>query len=611
MFIKEVKKQNKGYAKIFCAHRLMESYRAQKGPRQRTILNIGKLDIPQEQWKILADRIEAIINGQEALFSIDKKIENLAEHYAEVIIKNKLIVTGAKTESEIETEYETVDLKSISNQQVRTIGPEYVGISIAKQLKLDVLFKELGFNEIQIRLALLSIVGKLVYPGSELKTKQWAQAISGIDELLNTDFRNLPQNALYRISDKLFSHKEQIEPSLNHVERELFSLQEKIILYDLTNTYFEGRAKHNKKAHRGRSKDKQKGRPLVTLGLVIDELGFPKRSSIFEGNVSEPKTLSKIIDQLNCKPVLQLKGQNITVVIDAGIASEDNLKFLKGKGYDYVCVARNRPIKISSAVNGMDSFITVKKEKNNKVEVKFARTGEENILYCKSTAKEQKEIAMKNLFQERFENGLKQISLSLSKKGGVKKYEKVIERIGRLKERYAGIALYYQIKVKEKNRIATEVCWEFIKKKEAEERFSGTYFLRTSRTDLSEKQLWDTYITLTNIEAAFRSLKYELNLRPMYHQKETRTDAHLFITVLAYHLLISIQHKLRARNINMEWQRVRRLLSTHVRVTTAITTKEGERIYIRNSSIAESFHKVIYDALGLNHCPLHAKRINA
>ncbi|MDP2749857.1 MAG: IS1634 family transposase [Nanoarchaeota archaeon] len=565
---------------------------------------MGKLELAKEHWKALADRIETMVLGQGALFSVAPEVESIAEHYADVIIQNRLVISPQQEPGQEEpSEYETIDVKSVAHGQSRSIGAEHVGLSMFRQLELDRFLKKLSFSDKEIALSALSVVGKLVHPASELGTKEWAESLSGIDELLGVDFRHISQNALYRISDNLFSHKEAIEKHLREKEKNLFSLEERIILYDLTNTYFEGQAKQNKKAKRGRSKDKQNGRPLVTLGLVIDEHGFPKKTELFSGNVSEGNTLLEMIDRL-CE---RKDKKDTTVILDAGIAKEENLALLKSQGYQYVCVARNRPVESSEIKR--DSLITVKEDKQNKVEVQLVRADKEHILYCKSSGKQQKEQAMKSLFQKRFEDGLRQIEQALKKKGGVKRYEKVVERIGRLKERYALIGQYYAIEVTEAKGIAAGLRWKLEKADTCEERFSGSYFLRTSRTDLNEKKLWSLYIMLTNVENAFRSLKHELELRPVYHQKENRSDGHLFITIAAYHLLNSIQYKLKAANIHMEWRRVREYLSNHTRITTAMTTKEGKRIYLRNSSTPEPFHRRIYSALRITATPLKQKRI--
>jgi len=237
MFIREIKKKNPGYDKEFITHRLVESYRTEKGPRQRTILNLGTLDLPKEQWKLLADRIEAEISGQQSFYPVDEDVEKRAVHYAQLIIQKRLIKPEAEDRKKEEPQYETVNLNSLTNSKSRNLGAEHIGFAAFKMLGLDTLFSRLGFNDNQGALAALSIIGKLVHPGSEQQTRRWAQNVSALGELLNTDFTHLGNNALYRISDMLLTHKDRIEKHLADRERDLFSLKENIILYDLTNTY--------------------------------------------------------------------------------------------------------------------------------------------------------------------------------------------------------------------------------------------------------------------------------------------------------------------------------------------------------------------------------------
>jgi len=592
---------------------LVESYRTDKGPRQRTILNLGTLALPKEQWKLLADQIEVELTGQQQLYEIDGQIKELAVHYARIIVKKQLLRPPVAEVEPPDVDYETIDVNSLSDSNCRTVGAEYVGLATFNKLGLDRLFSQLGFSNKQVALAALAIVGKLVYPGSERRTRRWAKQLSAIDELLATDFSNLSNNMLYRMSDLLLSHQDVIEQHLAQRERDLFSLEEKIVLYDLTNSYFEGQAKGNSKAKHGRSKDKRHDCPLLTLGLVIDELGFPKLSKIFQGNISEPQTLKHILEQLQGKEMVQRHSsvnqrKNRTVVVDAGIASEVNLTLLKDEGYDYIAVARNKPIDPSQL--NSDDMLTIKQDNNNKVQAQLIKADGEYILYCHSFLKQQKEQSMKRLFQQRFEHDLTRVAAAITKKGGTKKYEKVLQRIGRLQNKYAPIAQYYEIHVHSNdNKIAAKVEWNFVKQQQAEQRFSGGYFLRTNRTDLAEREIWDLYIMLTNLEDAFRSLKTELKLRPIHHQKEQRSDAHLFITVLAYHLLNTVQTQLKQHDIHMQWWNIRELLSSHVRVTTSMTTQDGRRIHIRKSTEAEPFHRMIYDALQLSHYPLNMKRV--
>jgi len=413
----------------------------------------------------------------------------------------------------------------------------------------------------------------------------------------------------------LYSHKQEIERVLLKNEKNLFSLSDKIILYDLTNTYFEGDAKSNKKAKRGRSKEKRRDRPLVTLGLVVDEMGFIKTSKILPGNASEPDTLLSTLQTLQNEEIeareateSEIKKRGITVIIDAGIATEKNLGLLFHEGYDYIVVARNKPLRPSEIDTA--ELMNIKDTDDAKVEAALFEGSKENILLCKSSKRLAKESAMLSQYQQRFEKGLEGISASLTKKNGVKHYDKVIERIGRLKEKYSSIGRFYKINTQQSEGKVTQLTWSFEKKKEAEKQFSGLYFLRTTRKDLSEKKLWSLYTMLTRVEESFRCLKDDLNLRPVFHQKEHRTDSHIFLTVLAYHLLNSIQVKLHKIGIAMRWKRIRALLSTHVIITTSLIKKDGGCIHVRGCSEPEPFHRRIYNALRIKSKPVISRLIN-
>lgn len=233
----------------------------------------------------------------------------------------------------------------------------------------------------------------------------------------------------------------------------------------------------------------------------------------------------------------------------------------------------------------------------------------EVILYCESEARARKEESMKTRFQQHFEAGLEAIAGSLNKKRGRKSYGRVMERIGRLRERYPTIARFYNIEVGEANGRATQIKWSVDREKALEARFSGAYYIRSSRTDLAEKELWSLYMMLGEVEESFRCLKSDLGLRPVYHRKDLRQEGHLFITVLAYHLLASIRHKLKGKGILYRWSTLRTRLATHMRATASVTNEKGERIYLRQSGDPEPFHLDIYRALGIPANPLKTKRI--
>jgi len=458
-------------------------------------------------------------------------------------------------------------------------------------------------TKMQLALALGMIAGRMIAPGSERATHRWLLNRSGLDELMGIDLSNVSLDSAYKASDLLLKNKETLEEHLRQTEEQLFALQEKIILYDLTNTFIEGTGKYNPKArYGGKSKEKRSDCPLVTLGLVLDVQGFPKKSRIYEGNISEPGTLEAMIKGLSIEGYDKDALFKPTIILDAGIATEDNVKWLGDEEFRYIVVSRKKKKAIPPDV----TMVAVKQDDRDQTVLVQAglsknQDTDELELYCHSVDKEKKEEGIKNKFQERFESELMKARNALDLKNGTKRYDKVLERIGRLKERYRSVARGYKIAV-EKDREtdkAKNIKWS---RKETD-KTSGVYCLRTNRKDLDVQQIWDIYTMLTEIEDAFRCMKSELGLRPIYHQKEARCDGHIFITVIAYHLMHTIRHKLRHRGIRFCWATIRTQLSTHVRITTTMKRKDNKVIRIRKSSKAEPVHEEIYDALNISHKP--------
>ena len=591
MFIRTVTKRNKSSTKRYECQQLVESIRTEKGVRQKLLLSLGRLPVSKDKWPRLVKRIEAIVHQQKTLFKETAEIEELATKFAQQFVDKHAI--------DIQTDdFKTVAVQSLQNHRVRHIGNESLGVSFFNKLQLHECLNSCGFSKRQIEIAMLLIIGRLVHPGSERHLHRWAQYLSGLDELINTDFNRLSLNSLYKVTDLLYEHKTEIERHLRFRENDLFSLNETIILYDLTNTYFEGRAASNSKAKFGRSKEKRSDCRLLTLGLVIDSKGFPKTSQVFDGDQSEPETLLEMVKALHQKD--PTTNQKPTVVIDAGIATDDNLDALKDH-YHYIAVSRKKFDPPDS-----DDFIIIKETKQNKVEAKRISTDDEIFLYCRSNRKRQKEQSMQSRLKQNFEEQLSYLSKAIHKKGCTKRYDKVLQRIGRLKEKYKQIARFYQITVEEKDGLAYRISWNYLKE-QSDQRFSGTYFLRTDRFDLSEKHIWSIYIMLTQLEDAFRTLKSDLLLRPVFHQKENRSDAHIFITLLAYHLLHSIRSCLKQKGIHLSWQQIRDRMSIHCRLTNRMKTNQGHTLFIRKCSEPEDFHKTIYDALHLDYIPCKTK----
>jgi transposase len=607
MFIRaSIQNKNEAAYKTF---KLVESVRTERGPRQRTVLNLGAgFSLPEEQWKELANRIEEIITKQESLFSCSADIERLARKYVRRIIKQgaRDVLTGIRAralssegDAGYAADYHLVDVNSVENEEPRSVGAEHVVLETIRGLGLEKKLLDLEFTRPWKDVAVGVIAGRLINPSSELGAHWWLQNKSGIDELLDTDFSLLSQDRVYRVSDKLLSCRDELEESLTSKERTLFNLQETVILYDLTNTFFEGTAKYNSKAKFGRSKEKRYDCPLLTLGLVLDGDGFSKRSRVFEGNVSEPQTLAKILEGLNKQPFL-LKP---LVIMDAGIATDDNLKWLKDNQYDYLAVSRRKKREIPQDV--LSRMTAVKHDKQDKELVTAALVNnadnQEVEVWCHSIGKEKKEEGIHNLSRQRFEDGMKKIESGLTKKNGTKLYRKVVERIGRLKERYSRMTRHFEINIEKDDKdVVTALFWKW---KEDTENTHGVYCLRTNRQGLDEQRLWDLYNLIRDVEDAFRCMKSDLGLRPVRHHNEQRADGHLFITVLAYHILHAIRFKLRKKDIHDSWSTIRERLSLHIRTTTTLKEKDNKAIHIRKTSRPESYQKLIYQALGIAEVP--------
>jgi len=604
MFIRTVRKQQRGSSQVYSYHQLVESVRTPRGPRQRILLNLGNLDIPADQCKELANRIETLYLGQTTLAPPAPHLEALAQHFAGLLRQQEF--SRAAWETGEASQWETVDLASLSTGECRTLGGEAVAVHAWEELGFPRILADLGLKPAQVQQAALLIIGRLLHPASERQTAVWAREISALGELLGVDFRFISNNILYRLGDWLVAHRAEIETRLAQEAKARFSLGEKIILYDLTNTYLTGRGHENRLGQRGHSKEKRRDCPLLTLALVLDEDGFPKASRVFPGNVSEPATLLEMLAALRqeAQPPPERLQVNPTVVMDAGSATTANLAAIREAGLDYLAVSRSRPQEIPQ-----EGLVVIQESKSTTIQVKRLDQDGEALLYCQSSARARKETAMRTRMQQRFEEGLEKLAAGLKKPHGCKDYGKITLRLGRLRERYPSIARFYDIQVEHRDGKVQGITWDITSTADLQARFAGSYYLRSSRQDLGDHELWSLYMTLTQVEDAFRSLKSELGLRPVYHRLDRRLEGHLCITVLAYHLLAAIQRRLRSKGLSHRWQTIRTRLATHMRVTVALTNDQGERLYLRQTTEPEPFHLEVYRALGLPPRPLKTKRL--
>jgi transposase len=570
------------------SYRLVESRRDSHGKvKQHTMLNLGAhYNVVEEKYHLLlSQRVENIIVGQQSLLPLNDDLETEAQRIANLVIK-KYAKPLIYDNQECQMQYTEVDVSTIENSDIRTVGSEYLAYEVAKKLNLTEILSECGLSEKEINSAMATIIGRLIFPGSEVSTVKYLRNNSALDEILATDFSNLHKDRLYKISDLLLKHQKEIEEKLYAREKALFALSEIVTLYDLTNTYFEGDSKANDNAEFGHSKEKRRDCKLVTLALVLDGSGFPKKSHIFKGNIAKAGTLQSMLEKISNKKAV--------VVMDAGIATEDNIAWLNDNDYKYLVISRKR----NQSLPDIEGVI-VKEDPDNLVTSFLLKSDHESELYCHSQGVEKRSNRILEKYINRFEDELKKIANGLQKKTGTKKYDKILERIGRIKEKYSKVASRFDIKITadDKKEKAVAITWDNIPEKQSKN--PGIYCIRTNQTELNNKQIWNTYRMLNDIEEAFRTLKTDLGLRPIYHQKTDRISGHIFISVLAYHILHSVRYQLKLSGIQDSWQTIMFKLSTHYRITTSLQQKNANPIHIRKSTRANPEQLGIYRACNI------------
>jgi transposase len=609
MFIRRTQTRSRKTGCDYTTFRLVESTRTGSAVKQTTLLNLGShFDVPQTDWPALVARVEGLLHGQTALLleSLPEAVEGWAQRCAAQLIalqsvENLSVAASEKAIPDDEGRFQEVDLSSLELVRPRSVGVEHAALSAMRQCGFEDKLAELGFNRPQIAAAIGNIVGRMAHPGSELSTHAWLQKRSALGELIAFDFETMDLNRLYRVSDELYKHRDALQDHLFEAAQSVFGFADTVTLYDLTNTYFEGIATSIKKAARGRSKEKRSDCPLVTLAVVLDGSGFPRRSRVFAGNASEPATLQDMLNGLGA-------SKGAAVVMDAGIATENNLQWLKSNGYHYIVVSRKRERRFdpegATEVQTADD-VTIRIQR-----VLDEENGEAH-LYCHSPAREKKDRAIDDAKSNRFEAVLQKLADGLAKPRGTKEKTKVMERIARAKERYARAAQHYEIAVvsDETGENVTAMTWEKRLKEGSAATHPGVYCLRTTLIDLDDATLWRTYIMLTNLESVFRSLKTDLGLRPVYHFVERRVEGHLFISMLAYHFVHTVRLQLKDKGVNDAWDTVRETLAGQQRITTTLRRRDGRTVHVRKATRPEPQQQKICEILGLHANPGGTHRV--
>ena len=579
---------------------LVESYRDQEGrPRQRIVASLGDASLPMGSERRIARCVQGRGRGQRDLF--EAELSSAEAEWVDRIVKIAERTRSAQHDRGAVT-FDGVVAEGVDTVNVVEFGPELVGMAAWRALGLSEKLAELGLNRRAVSIAQSMVINRLVEPLSEWALIEWLER-TALPECLNVRVTKTTKDRLYKTSDELLVHREKIEAHLRHEQAGWFGRRGSIVLYDVTNTHFEGLCAGNPKAARGKNKQKRNDCPQVAVGMAFNEYGLALAHEVFEGNMADANTLVQMLERLGRAAEGPVRP---VVILDAGIASEANLELLRQQGYAYlVNVTRGSRTKYAEAFGGSDFAPLPGREADQQVEVKsipHPEVDSDRLVLCRSMKRREKERAMLSNAEERFLAETEALRQRIDH-GRLKDAEKILKAIGRLMAKHPRVARFHEV---EFVNGAISVQRKGTKIDQAYER-CGDYVLRTDQ-QFQADELWTLYMTLLKAEAGFKMLKGTLGLRPNFHQKEHRVDGHIFISVLAYHLLCWIQNSLEVAGDTRTWRTIRRLLRTHCLLTTRLPLEDGRIISIRKASVPDEEQIQIYNMLRINWRSAHPTR---
>lgn len=570
MYLRRWYRTIKGRRRAYWA--LVESYRTERGPRQRVVAYLGEMDragrigVKQAAQGKLADRQHHLFDG-------------------------------------VEPRYVEVDVDGIRVERVRDFGGPWLGLELIKQLQLDAFLKRVmptGREDVAWPLmSLVLVLSRLCDPSSELRIAEHLYEHSALADLLGVPCDKVNDDRLYRTLDQLLPHKEALEKHLKNRLGELFDLEYDLLLYDVTSTYFEGQANANPQAQRGYSRDCRPDCKQVGIGLVVSKCGMPLGYEVFAGNRADVTTMQEIVETMESR----YGRANRIWAMDRGMISEENIAFMQSEGRRYIVGTRKAMLKRYERELLADDWELIRKG----LEVKqvAAPTGDETFILCRSADRQAKEKAIHERFEKRIDQGLERIAAGCAKRQH--KVAVIERRVGRLLGQNSRAAGLFTIDVKEDDRGAATISWS---KDETWRDWAslseGCYLLRTNVTDWSAPDLWQAYMQLTEAEAAFAIHKSDLKLRPVWHQKEHRVQAHIFVCFWAYVLWKTLSQWCQRAGLGDEPRKVLDELSRIKLVDVVLPTRTGPPIRQRCVSRPTDHQAILLDRLGL-HLPQRFK----
>jgi transposase len=595
MYIRKSSRTYKG--RTYSNYVLVESVLTPKGPRQKIICSLGDLrPRPQAEWLDLAHKLTSALSGQAELLVPQAPDPELQDLLAKV--------HAANPPSPPASDLLAVHVDQVRTEESREAGSVHAGYQFWLRLGLDGILAQAGLSERVRQLTCAMTLNRLIHPASELAMPEWIRS-TALADILQVDFLTLNEDALYRNLDRLHTQRVGIEAALAERERTLFDLDQTVFLYDVTSTFFEGRALANPKAKRGYSRDHRPDCKQVLIGLAVNRDGFPLAHEVFAGNRHDSTTLEEMLTALDKRVGLR-PGQ--TVVVDRGMSGEENLKKIVARKLHYLVAEPYgaRGDWVEEFENDED-FSEVKRktsptnpfQRKSTIRVKMRQVGGEIHVLCLSSERMTKDRAIRDAHEKKLLVDLEKLTKRVAKgKGRGTKSAEVLESIGRLKERYSRVARYYRMEYDAQTKVFSYSLDEA--KRARAEKLDGSYLLKTDRADLTADEAWRIYTLLTKAEAAFRTLKSPLGERPIFHHKEGRVEAHIFLCVLSYHLLMSIEKTLLDAGVHTSWATVRETLKTHQINTIVLPTDGGMVLRIRQGTSPEAAHQDLYKKLRIS-----------
>ena len=526
MFLKKLQRRKNGKNHVYWA--LVESYRTPKGPRNRVVAYLGELK-PHERkgWARLASTLggKSPAMVQRTLFAEEPVGEPVPENV-------------------------TVDVRGVRVERTTDFGDVWLALTLWHALELDTLFKDLlpkGREEVDWALMVaILVLARFCEPSSERQIEQSWYPRTSLPELLGVPREQVHLQRLYRTLDVLVPHKEAVEKHLTERLGELFDLDYDLLIYDITSTYFEGEARKNPQARRGHSRDKRPACKQVCIALVVTTDGMPLGFEIFDGNRIDVTTVEEIVETMERK-----YGTARRIwALDRGMVSEENLRFIRERGGHYIVGTPRSDLRHYERQLTEGGWSTVYED----LEVKLCPSpdGEETFVLCRSAARADKERAIHERFSTRIEAGLEKLRGRLARARKRPNRSQVDRQIGRLLGRNSRAAGKYRVEVTDDPERPGHLRVSWTCREEWSQwaiLSEGVYLLRTNLVGWEPEALWKTYIQLTDVEAAFRTIKSDLVLRPIYHQIERRVHGHILVAFLAYALWKTLQKWMEAAGL--------------------------------------------------------------